>query len=81
MLLAIANGEKIAQNCLKLQKSAQRQLIPKNLKYHQKLRFWRFSERKLQCVEGVPKHVPIVWIFNTIIFHMPFLLLKKNLCM
>jgi hypothetical protein len=76
---------KIAQNCPKLPKLpkfAQRQLVPETLKYHQKLRFWCFSEeKKLLYVEGIPKHVHTVWIFNIRIFHMPFPLSKNGLCM
>jgi hypothetical protein len=46
MLSAVANAAKSAQNCLKLPKFAQRQLVQETLKYHQKLRFWFFSMSK-----------------------------------
>jgi hypothetical protein len=46
MLSAIANATKFAQICLKLPKSAQKQLVQETLKFHQKLRFWFFSEKK-----------------------------------
>jgi hypothetical protein len=65
-----------------LPKSAHGQLVQETLKSHQKLRFWFFSKKKIPCVkEGAPKHEHIVWIFNLRIFHMPFSMSKKGLCM
>jgi hypothetical protein len=44
------------------------------LKYHQKLRFYFFSQKRFLYVEGAPKYGFTIWIFNTTIFCMPFLL-------
>jgi hypothetical protein len=66
--------------CPNLPKTAQRQLVQETLKFHQKLRFWFFSKKKLPCVEGAPKHEHDVWIFNLRIFHMPFSMSKNGLC-
>jgi hypothetical protein len=38
-------------------------------------------QKKILYVEDAPKHILIVWIFNTTIFCMPFLLSKNGLCM
>jgi hypothetical protein len=75
------NLPKSTQNCLnypKLPKSAQKQIVQETLKFHKKLRFWFFSKKKPPCVEGAPKHVHIVRIFNTRIFHMPFSMSNKK---
>ena len=40
-----------------------------------------FYRNKILYVEDAPKHVHTVWIFNTTIFSMPFLLSKNDLCM
>jgi hypothetical protein len=61
-----------------LSKFPQRQFIQETLKFHQKLRFWFFSKKKLPYVEGAPKHVRTIWIvFSLRIFHMPFSMSKK----
>jgi hypothetical protein len=62
-------------------KFAQKQLVQKTLKFHQKLKFWFFSKTKLPCVEGAPKHERTIWIFNLKFFHMPFSMSKNGLCM
>jgi hypothetical protein len=67
---------KICWNCPKLPKFGKKQLVQETLKFHQKLRFLFFP-----CIEGTPKHVHTVWIFNTRIFHMPFSMSKNGLCM
>jgi hypothetical protein len=72
MLSGTTNVAKSAQIWPKLPKSSQRQLVQETLKFHQKLRFWFFSKKKLPCVEGAPKHVHTIWIFNTRIFHVFF---------
>jgi hypothetical protein len=69
-----------AQNYQILSKFVQRQLALGTLKYHQKLRFWFFS-KKIMYIENAPEHVLAIWIFNTTIFCMPFLLSKSGLCM
>jgi hypothetical protein len=42
------------------------------LKYHQILEILIFFKKKFPCIQDAPKHVLIVWIFNTTIFCMPF---------
>jgi hypothetical protein len=74
--------------CPKLPKSAQ---IYQNMTKDNKFKklwntsknwdFGIFLKQKLLCVEGAPRHVYTVWIFNTRTYHMPFSLSKNGLCM
>jgi hypothetical protein len=63
-----------------LPKFAQRQLAWRNLKYHQKLRFLYLKNIELLHKIETPKYVLNVWIFDTTIFYMHFLLSKYCLC-
>jgi hypothetical protein len=72
MLLAITMVAKSAQYCPKLPKFAK--IFPKtislrNFEIPPKIEILIFfPKKKMLYVEEAPKHVHIVWIFNTIIF-------------
>jgi hypothetical protein len=65
----------------KLSKSVKRQLAWGTLKYHQKLRFMCFLQKKLYMCRGVTKACSYHSNFRYNFFHMSFLLFKNGLCM
>jgi hypothetical protein len=83
MLSAIGNASKSAQNHPKLPKFAK--ICPKtislgNFEIPPKIQILMFLKAKSLCVEEARMHMLTVWIFNTIISGMSFLLSKKDLC-
>jgi hypothetical protein len=52
--------------------------ISRNFEILREIEILVFLKKKLMCVEGAPKHVYTVWIFNTRIFHMPFSMSKNS---
>jgi hypothetical protein len=70
------------QNLPKIAKTSLRTITSRNFEIPPKIEILDFfKKKKLLCVEGAPKHVQTVWIFNTRIFHMPFSMSKNGLCM
>jgi hypothetical protein len=72
---------KICPNLPKTAKICLKTIISRNFEIPPKTKILIFSPKKdLPCVEGAPKHVHTVWIFNTRIFHVPSSMLKNGLC-
>jgi hypothetical protein len=85
MLVATAIAAECAQNSPKLPnfvKICPKSTSLRNFEILPKIKILiYFFKQKILYVEDAPKHVLTVWIFNTPIFSMPFLLSKNDLCM
>jgi hypothetical protein len=83
MLLAITMVAKSAQYCPKLPKFAKifpKTISSRNFEIPPKIEILIFfPKKKMLYVEEAPKHVHIVWIFNTIIFVCLFIVKKLPL--
>jgi hypothetical protein len=82
MLSTTAIVAKFAQNCQIFAKICPKTICLRNFEIPPKIEvFDVFQNKKHPYIEEASKHVHKVWIFNTTIFDMPFLLSINGLCM
>jgi hypothetical protein len=84
MLSSTAIAVEFAQNCPKLSnfvKICPKTISLRNFEIPPKIEILIIFQKNTLNVEDTPKHVPTVWISNTTIFCMPFLLSKNHTCM